>query len=140
MAKPGDFKFCTQLGFVKSYHKITPIGKCRCSLGLGDRPNILGFFYNISTTADAIDFKMVRRLWFTKAHHIAAFSVKRKSGRDFVLEELPKLWGFPLVFLQRPPCPLSVSGASCFAYHEAVFHSVTNNKMTLNHVHATFEQ
>ena len=27
--------------------------------------------------------------------------------------EAPKYWGFPLIFLQRPRCPLSVSGATC---------------------------
>ena len=36
------------------------------------------------------------------------------------------------------PPPLFVRYNLFFAYYEAVFHSVTNNKMKLNDIHATF--
>ena len=45
MAEASDFKFCTQLGFAKAYHKISPTGKVR-GLGLGEPPKILEFPYN----------------------------------------------------------------------------------------------
>jgi len=35
MAKASDFKFGIQLGSAKAHHKITPIGKSGCDLGLG---------------------------------------------------------------------------------------------------------
>jgi len=33
MAEASDFKFCTQLGFAKAHHKITPRGKSGVALG-----------------------------------------------------------------------------------------------------------
>jgi len=42
-AESSDFKFGTQLGFAKAYHKITPRGKSVGGLGLGELPKILGF-------------------------------------------------------------------------------------------------
>jgi len=42
MAKASDFKFGTQLGFAKDDHTITPRGKSRGGLGLGELPKILG--------------------------------------------------------------------------------------------------
>jgi len=58
MAEASDFKFGIQLGFARAYHKITPIGKSRCGLGLGELPKILGFPYNISATAEASNFEI----------------------------------------------------------------------------------
>ena len=40
-------------------------------------------------------------------------TTRGKSGRGLRLEKLPNIWSSPLIFLQRPRCPLSVSGASC---------------------------
>jgi len=37
-----DFKFGTQLGFAKAYHKITHKGKSGRGLGLGELPKIFG--------------------------------------------------------------------------------------------------
>jgi len=39
-----------------------------------------------------------------------------KSGRGLRLGKLPDIWGFPLIFLQRLHCSLSVSGVSCFCF------------------------
>jgi len=36
MAEGSDFKFGTQLGFVKAHHKITHIGKSGHGFGLGE--------------------------------------------------------------------------------------------------------
>jgi len=33
MAEAIDFKYCTQLGFAKAHHKITPIEKVGMALG-----------------------------------------------------------------------------------------------------------
>jgi len=63
MAKDSEFKFGIQLGFAKAHHKITPIEKSGCGLGLADLPKILGFPYNISATAAASNFKIGTLLW-----------------------------------------------------------------------------
>ena len=47
----------------------------------------------------------------------------------------------PLFKVQGSPCfwaPTYCQIQYIFAYYEAVFHSVTNNKMKLNDIHATF--
>jgi len=58
----------------------------------------LGFPFNISATAEATDFKFGMQLEFTKAHH--KITPRGKSGRGAMLGELPKIWGFPLIFMQ----------------------------------------
>jgi len=68
-AEASDFKFGTQLGFAKAYHKITPIGKSGHGLGLGELTKILWFHVNIYTIAEARDFKFGTQLGFAKAHH-----------------------------------------------------------------------
>jgi len=40
-------------------------------------------------------------------------TTRGKRRRGLGLGKLPNIWGTPLIFLQRPRCPLSVSGASC---------------------------
>jgi len=69
MAEGGDFKFGTQLVFAKARHKITPTGKSRCGLGLGEHSKILKFPYNIFATAEASNLKIGRLLEFAKALH-----------------------------------------------------------------------
>jgi len=49
--------------------KITPIGKSGCCLRLDKLPNIFGFSYYISATAEASNFKINKQLGFAKAHH-----------------------------------------------------------------------
>jgi len=51
---------------------------------------------------------------FAKVHHKTR--TRGKSGCGLSLGKLPNIWGSPLVFLPRPRCSLSVSGASCFLY------------------------
>ena len=65
--------------------------------------------------ADASDFKFGTQLEFAKAHH--KITPKGKRRRGLGLGKLPYIWGFPLIFLQRPRCPLSVSVASCYLYY-----------------------
>jgi len=57
-------------------------------LGLGEFFKILGLPYNISATDGASDFK---------------FDMEARN-----------IWGSPVIFVQPPRCPLSVSGASCY--------------------------
>ena len=59
---------CTQLGFAKAHHKITPVGKSGHGLGLGKLPKILWFHFNIYAMAEARDFKFGTQLGFSKAH------------------------------------------------------------------------
>ena len=70
MAEASDFKFGTQLGFAKAHHKITPMEKSGCGLGLGELRIFWEFSYNISATAEASNFKVGMHLEFAKAHHI----------------------------------------------------------------------
>jgi len=78
--------------------------------------------------AEASDFKFGTLLGFAKAHHK---TTPRKSERGLVLGKLPYIWGSPLTFLQRPHCPLRVSGASCFYLIQ------TNNDINLYKVQQT---
>jgi len=50
--------------------------------------------------------------------------------------KLPYIWGSPLVFLQQPHCPLSVSGASCIAQYctiHVVLHELCYTKTFITH-------
>ena len=67
--------------------------------------------FNAYTLAEASDFKFGTQLGFATAHHKIT-----PSGRGLGLGEHPNIWGSTLIFLQRPRCPLSVSGASYFIY------------------------
>jgi len=62
-------------------------------------PHNFGVLYNIFATAKASNFKIGMRLGFAKAHHKILH--RRKSGRGLGLEELPKILGFFIIFLQR---------------------------------------
>jgi len=61
--------------------------------GLGELPKIWAFFFNISATAEASDFKFGTQLGFAKAHH--KITPRGKSGCGLGLGELPKILGFP---------------------------------------------
>jgi len=95
-AEDSDFRFGTQLGGAKVYHKITPRGKSGRGHGLGKLPNILESLFNISVTADASDCKFGMQLGFAKAHH--KITPKGESGRGLGLEELPNILGSPVIF------------------------------------------
>ena len=90
-AGASDFKFGTQHGFVKTHHKITPLGKSGCGLELGELLKILEFPY-ISATAGASDFKFVKQLSFVKVHH--KITRRRKAGHGLGLGKRPKIRGF----------------------------------------------
>jgi len=47
-----------------------------CGPGLGELPEIWGFSFNISATAEASDFKFGTQLGFAKAHHKNTFRGK----------------------------------------------------------------
>jgi len=81
--------------------------------------------------AEASDFKFGTQLGFAKAHHKITFI--GKSGRGLVLGKLPYILGSPLIFLQRPRCPLSVSGASCILKFQAISKKSANRKSFLTH-------
>jgi len=105
MAEARDFKFGTQLGFAKATIKPHPVALCYRS------SSKFGVPFNSCATAEASNLKFGMQLGLAKAHH--ENHVQRKSGRRLGLGKLPYVWGFPLIFLQQPHCPLSVSGASC---------------------------
>jgi len=88
------------------YQKVRIIGP-----GLEELPNIVGFPFNICAMAEASNFKFGMQLGFAKAHNKTTH--RGNSVRDLGLGKLPNIWGYPLIFTQRPRRPLSVSGASC---------------------------
>jgi len=75
-------------------------------------PKVLGFHFNICTTAAVSNFKFGMQLGFAKDHHKT--TPRGKNGYALGLGKLPNIWGSSLIFLQRPRCPLNVSGASCY--------------------------
>ena len=79
---------------IKSHKK-----KSGCCPGLGKLPEIRGFPFNISSTAEASDFKFSIQFGFFTTHH--KITPKKKSGRGNGVGELPKIWGSLLIFLQR---------------------------------------
>jgi len=64
-------------------------------------------FSSISVLDEAIDFKFGTQLGVAKAHH--KITPRGKSGHGLGLGKLPNIWDSPLIFLQQPHCPLSVS-------------------------------
>ena len=72
---------------IKSHQK-----KKWCGSGLGELPEIWGFSFNISATAEAVDFKFGTQVGFAKAHH--KITLKGKSGGGLGLGELPNILGF----------------------------------------------
>jgi len=80
--------------------------------GLEELPKILDFPFNICAEAETGNFKFSMQLGFAKAHH--KNHTQRKKWAWPWAREAPKYWGSPIKFLQWPPCPLSVSGASCW--------------------------
>jgi len=75
------------LRFVKANRR-----KSGCGPELGELPEIWGFPFNISATAEPSDFKFGTQLGFAKAHHK---TTQRKSGRGLGLGKLPYIRGFP---------------------------------------------
>ena len=60
----------------------------------GKLPEIWGFPFIISGTAEANDFKFGTQLRFAKAHH--KITRIKKSGRGPGLKELPNIYGFSI--------------------------------------------
>jgi len=85
-----------QLRADKGHHKITPRKSDR-GPRLGELHNILEFPFNIFATAEASDLKFVMQFGFSKAHY--KITPREKSGPG--LGKLPKIGGYPLIFLQR---------------------------------------
>jgi len=71
-----------------------------------------GVSFNICTIAEAGNFKFGMQLELAKAHHKNHNQCIKWAWPS--VREAFKYLGFPLIFLQRPHCPLSVSGASCY--------------------------
>ena len=109
-----DFKFGMQLEFVKAHDKITRRRKGRHGPALGVLPKIWGFPSIFTQWLKLAPSNLVHNLGLprTTENH-----TQRKSRRSLGLGKLPNICGSPLIFLQRPGCPLGVSGASC--YHAA---------------------
>jgi len=57
-----------QLGFAKAHHQI-PLEEKWVWPWAGELPNIWGFTFNISATAEASNFKFGAQLGFVKTHH-----------------------------------------------------------------------
>jgi len=69
IGEASDFKFGSQLRFVKAHHQIPLEDKSGCGPGHGELPGIWGFSCNISATAGDSDFKFGAQLEFAKAHN-----------------------------------------------------------------------
>ena len=110
MAEASNFKFVAQLGYAKAHHKITLIGKSGHGLGLGELPNFCGFTSIFTQWLKLGTSNLVENLSLPRP---ATKPYQEKSGRGLGSGKLPYIWGSHLIFVQRPRCPLSVSGASC---------------------------
>jgi len=82
-----------QLGFAKAHHKISLKEKRRCGPESGELPDIWGFPFNISATAEAGDFNIGTQLGFAKTHNKITPSGKSGGGRK--LGKLRKILEFP---------------------------------------------
>jgi len=111
MAEASDFKFGTQLGFAKARHKITPVRKNWHGLELGELPKFYGSTSIFTQWLKLGTSILVHSLGLPRPTIIP--HSEEKWAWPWV-REAPYIWGFPLVFLQRPRCPLSVSGPSCY--------------------------
>jgi len=76
------------LRFAKAHHEI-PLEKTGCGPGLGELPEVWGFPFNISATAEASDFKFGIQLGLAKAH--IKITPRGKSRGGLGLGELPKI-------------------------------------------------
>ena len=89
-------------------------------------PHIVRFHFNITQWL---------KLWTSNLVHSLGLprpTTKLYSGEKWAWPwELPYIWGSSLIFLQRPRCPLSVSGASCICLYFTV-HSVANRKIVFS--------
>jgi len=91
--KTSNFKFGMQLGMPRpiiKYHQK----KSGCGRRIRELPEIWGFPFNITATAEASDFKFGTQLGFAKAHH--KITPRGKSKRGLGLGELPKIFRVPL--------------------------------------------
>jgi len=80
-----------QLGFAKAHLRI-PLDEKVGDPGLGELPEIRGFPFNISATAEASDFKFGTQLGFAKANR--KITPRGKVGVPSV-REAPLYLGFP---------------------------------------------
>jgi len=78
---------------IKSNYK-----KSCCGPGQGKLPEIWGFPFNISATAEVSDSKFGTQFGFAKAHH--TITPRGKSGGSRGLGELINILGSPIIFLQ----------------------------------------
>ena len=114
-----NFEFGMQLEFAKASDKITRRMKGRHGPKQGVLSKIWGFPSIFTQWLKLATSNLVHSLCLprpTKNH------TQRKSRRSLGLEKLPNIWGSPLIFLQRPRCPLSVSGASCYCSNRHLLH------------------
>jgi len=110
MAEASNFKFGTQLGFAKDYHKITCRRKRGHGRGLGELPKIGGSPSIFTQWRKLATSNLVHRLGLPRP--IIKSHQRKKWGWPW-LGELPYIWGSPFICLQLPCCSLSISGASC---------------------------
>ena len=151
-ARASDFKFGTHLEFAKAHDETTRRRKGRHGPALGVLPQNLRVPFDIYTMADASDFKIGAQLGFAKTHQKNHTQIKSRRSLD--LGKLPNICRSPSIFLQRPRCPLSVSGASClnsnsqlYLFHSSFsvifdlklfkFNAVnTSVRQTVSHIHS----
>ena len=89
--------------------------------GLGELPEIWGFPFNISATAEASDFTFGTQLEFAKAHH--KITPRGKSGHGLELGELPNILGFSYNIS-------ATDGASDFKFSMQLEFAKTHDKIT----------
>jgi len=112
MAEASDFKFGMQDGFAKTHHEIPHRRMTGRGPVLYELPKILGFPLIF---VQRLKLATSNLAWsWGSPRPIIKTTTKGKGGRDLGLGKLPNICGSPLILLQRPPCHLSVSGASCY--------------------------
>jgi len=110
-AGASDFEFGTQLGLAKAHYIITRRRKDGRGPGLGELPKIWGSPSIFTQWLKLATSNLVHSLGLPrptiKPHP------EKKWAWPWVREALI-YFGYPLIFLQRPRCSLSVSGAFCY--------------------------
>jgi len=98
-----------KLRFAKSHHQIPLEEKVGVALGRGELPEIWGFLFNISATAEASDFKFGMQLGLPMP--IIKSHPEEKVGVALGYGSSSKFWGSPIILLQR--LGLATSNLAC---------------------------
>ena len=122
------------LEFAKAHDNTTRRRKGRHGPALGVLPKIWGF-PSIFTQWLKLATSNLVHTWVCQdppENH-----TQRKSRGSLGLGKLPNICRSPLIFLQRPRCPLSVSGASCCVLCLTNMNRFQYNLVSMSNKHLT---